>query len=176
VRHVVARCPRCGVEHDEAAGGACEACGTPLRAWCRRHGREDGWLQGSACPRCAEEARPRPMPQPRPAPARPTWPPTPPRLLSAADLEPLTDLEMDVAPPPAQTGCLGHVGAMAAVMLICTVGIGLACLGVGVMIALLSGDDSAIPAIGTAGVLGGVLAGIGGCLKYLFDLWTGNDE
>lgn len=65
-RHVVERCPRCGVEHEGPTRGACEACDTPLRLWCGRHGREAGWLDGPSCPRCAEEAA-RP---PRPAPAR----------------------------------------------------------------------------------------------------------
>lgn len=80
--HVVERCPSCGVEH-EAAGGCCEACGTPLRPWCRRHGREAGWLPGPHCPRCAEEAARPPVAArarataPAPAPDRPassSWP------------------------------------------------------------------------------------------------------
>lgn len=53
--HVVERCPSCGVEHETPGDGTCEACGTPLRAWCRTHSRETGWLKGSACDRCAEE-------------------------------------------------------------------------------------------------------------------------
>jgi hypothetical protein len=65
-RHVVDRCPSCGVEHDVRMH-ACEACDTPLRPWCRVHGGEMGWLDGPACPRCAEAAA-RP---PRPAPAVP---------------------------------------------------------------------------------------------------------
>jgi hypothetical protein len=63
-RHVVDRCPSCGVEHDVRMH-ACEACDTPLRPWCRVHGGEMGWLTGPACPRCAEDA------------ARYTWPPRP---------------------------------------------------------------------------------------------------
>jgi hypothetical protein len=54
-RHVVDRCPSCGVEHDVRVH-ACEACDTPLRPWCRVHGGEMGWLDGPACPRCAEDA------------------------------------------------------------------------------------------------------------------------
>lgn len=65
-RHVVDRCPSCGVEHDVRVD-ACEACDTPLRPWCRVHGVEMGWLDGPACPRCAEDAA-RPS---RPAPAAP---------------------------------------------------------------------------------------------------------
>jgi rRNA maturation protein Nop10 len=53
--HVVERCPNCGVEHDVSAA-ACEACHQPLRYWCRRHGRDAGWLAGPDCPRCAEDA------------------------------------------------------------------------------------------------------------------------
>jgi hypothetical protein len=68
--HVVERCPSCGVEHDVSADSLCEACDTPLRLWCSRHGRETGWLEAAGCPRCAEElARPpaaSPPPSPRP--------------------------------------------------------------------------------------------------------------
>jgi hypothetical protein len=55
IRHVVDRCPSCGVEH-EVRTHACEACDTPLRPWCRVHGREIDWMDGAACPRCAEDA------------------------------------------------------------------------------------------------------------------------
>jgi hypothetical protein len=65
--HVVERCPSCGLEHDVSEAGACEACQAPLRYWCRRHGRDAGWLAGADCPRCAEEAA-RPAPPLRPAP------------------------------------------------------------------------------------------------------------
>jgi hypothetical protein len=88
-RHVVERCPCCGVEHDVSADSLCEACDTPLRAWCRTHSREFGWLDGESCPRCAREAAPRVAPPPRenpssaprrPAvvPTRPLPPPRPP--------------------------------------------------------------------------------------------------
>ncbi|HEX6371904.1 MAG TPA: hypothetical protein VF006_23475 [Longimicrobium sp.] len=60
-RHVVDRCPSCGVEH-EVRAHACEACDTPLRAWCRVHGGETGWLDGPACTRCAEDAARPPRP------------------------------------------------------------------------------------------------------------------
>lgn len=66
--YVVERCPSCGLEHDVSEAGACEACHEPLRYWCRRHGRDAGWLAGPDCPRCAEEAA-RPAPPPRPAPS-----------------------------------------------------------------------------------------------------------
>lgn len=72
--HVVQRCPSCGVEHEAAGIDACEACGTALRAWCQRHGRESGWLDGPDCPQCVEEAA-----RPRPAPAPRVPPPAPPR-------------------------------------------------------------------------------------------------
>lgn len=54
--HVVERCPACGMEHQQAVGGRCEACGAALRRWCRVHGHEAGWLNSGACPRCAQEA------------------------------------------------------------------------------------------------------------------------
>lgn len=63
-RHVVERCPSCGVEHDVSADSLCEACDTPLRAWCRAHSRETGWLDGPACARCAKEDAPRPAAAP----------------------------------------------------------------------------------------------------------------
>ncbi|HEX2206563.1 MAG TPA: hypothetical protein VHG93_02715 [Longimicrobium sp.] len=53
---VVERCPACGVEHDHPTGGACEACHTPVRMWCRAHSGEIGWLRETPCPRCLEEA------------------------------------------------------------------------------------------------------------------------
>jgi hypothetical protein len=56
----VERCPSCGVEHDVSADSICGACDTPLRAWCRAHSREAGWLDGPACDRCAKEAAPAP--------------------------------------------------------------------------------------------------------------------
>jgi hypothetical protein len=52
VKRVVERCPTCGVEHETLGDGTCEACGTPLRVWCRTHSREIGWLAGDECPRC----------------------------------------------------------------------------------------------------------------------------
>jgi hypothetical protein len=80
--YVVERCPRCGVEHDTSAESICEACDTPLRPWCRVHGRETGWLDGPACTRCAkvakrparrtrEAAAPRPLAYAVPAPVPP---------------------------------------------------------------------------------------------------------
>jgi hypothetical protein len=60
--HVVERCPSCGVEHEGLQASVCEACHAPLRYWCRRHGRDAGWLQDPACPRCVQEAAlPRPL-------------------------------------------------------------------------------------------------------------------
>jgi hypothetical protein len=67
-RHVVERCPSCGVEHEAPGDGTCEACGTVLRHWCRAHGPETGWLDAPACSRCAEEAARPPVPQPAPRP------------------------------------------------------------------------------------------------------------
>src|SRR5687768_6042520 len=87
MKRIVERCPTCGVEHETDAA-ACEACGAPLRHWCRTHSRELGWLDDAYCIRCeTEEARrtgrpvrPRPpvaaAPPPPPVPA--TLPPPPP--------------------------------------------------------------------------------------------------
>lgn len=74
-RHLVDRCPSCGVEHDAGGVRECEACGAALRLWCRAHSRETGWLSEPACARCAEEAArhaaPAPPPPREPAAARP---------------------------------------------------------------------------------------------------------
>lgn len=96
---VIARCPNCGVEHDDAAasGGPCEVCGTTLRNWCRLHSREIGWLDSPECPRCAAEAaavraRPAPprapAPVPAPAPRPPVRPAPPARHAPRAPAEP----------------------------------------------------------------------------------------
>jgi hypothetical protein len=82
VKRVIERCPNCGVEHDNPVGGECEVCGTQLRYWCRVHGPEIGFMDTTACPRCAAEAaRPTPPPRapappPSSAPRRPTPAPT----------------------------------------------------------------------------------------------------
>jgi hypothetical protein len=73
VKRVIERCPNCGVEHDEAVGGECEVCGTPLRFWCRVHGKEIGFLSSAECPRCVAEEqarRTRPVPPRAPTPSR----------------------------------------------------------------------------------------------------------
>lgn len=163
---VVQRCPSCGVEHDAADAAACEACGTPLRAWCPRHGRETGWLASSACPRCAEEAAgirvaapPRPLrveaaaapepaaaPMPAPAPAAPAAPAVP-------------------EPPP---GFFGRLMVMVFIMVISTfvagvvfVGIGLAGLGLG----LLHGVE-AFRITAALGAVLGALFGVVTCVSY----------
>jgi hypothetical protein len=82
VKRVIERCPNCGVEHDDAHGGACEVCGTTLRYWCRVHSREIGWLDAPECPRCAAESAaysPR-VPTPPPPAPRVDAPPPPPRV------------------------------------------------------------------------------------------------
>ena len=84
VTRVIERCPTCGVEHETPGDGTCEACGTPLRAWCRTHSRDIGWLKGSACDRCVEEEAVRsarlrryavPVEQPGARPTPPAGPP-----------------------------------------------------------------------------------------------------
>ena len=74
---IVERCPSCGVEHDVAEVGECEACGSPLRYWCRTHSREIGWLEGADCPRCppgTARVKPRPAAPPSTRPAAPAVP------------------------------------------------------------------------------------------------------
>lgn len=101
-RHVIERCPSCGLEHDERAD-ECQACHTALRYWCRAHSREVGWLERAECRRCAEdEARRRPRASEKavplraaaPAPATPPAPRTvtaPPPVLPGPPGEPARD-------------------------------------------------------------------------------------
>lgn len=70
-RHVVDRCPTCGVEHEHDGVYECEACHTPLRSWCRVHSRQSGWLDGVVCLRCDPHAVPRARPLPPPPPPVP---------------------------------------------------------------------------------------------------------
>jgi hypothetical protein len=117
-RHVVERCPRCGVEHDISADSICEACDTPLRAWCRTHGREFGWLDGEACPRCAAEAaRPPAAPPvppvtlrrpPAPSPIRPEPRPVPePSFVPTAPGRPSREIRDDGGSVPGVTPGFG---------------------------------------------------------------------
>lgn len=108
MNRIVERCPSCGVEHDEPTH-ECEACGSPVRFWCRTHSREIGWLESDVCPRCPPSAaRPRP---PKPVPPRTVAPtPAPPAGAAAAsasrpylrfDRAPAPAVEAPAAPPPA---------------------------------------------------------------------------
>jgi hypothetical protein len=100
VKRVIERCPNCGVEHDDPVGGACEVCGTPLRFWCRVHGKDAGWLDSAECPRCLAEAAARrapPRPPVREAP-RPPLRETPARV--EAPRRPRRPVPFDSAPPP----------------------------------------------------------------------------
>lgn len=167
VRHVVARCPRCGVEHDVSAGAVCEACHTPLRPWCRAHGRETGWLDGPACPRCAEEAarppsRPRPLAIPCPAPALPA------HVDSASS--PTATAPAPAAPPP--RGRVAH--GMVMILMMLTAAGGGAMLGViAGFVYVLSGrgalPDSAVR-FAVAGAVLGVLFGGFSCVHYVHKL------
>ncbi|HEY7769748.1 hypothetical protein [Longimicrobium sp.] len=98
---VIERCPNCGVEHDEAVGGECEVCGTPLRFWCRVHGKEIGFLASAECPRCqAEEQarRSRPVPPRAPAPSRGDAPRAPVEMAPRRPRR--TPAGFDAPPPP----------------------------------------------------------------------------
>ena len=94
---IVERCPNCGVEHDVAEVGECEACGSALRYWCRTHSREIGWLEGGECPRCPPGTA-RIKPRPAPAAPRATAPPPP-----AIPVAPRTTATVAAVPPPAAT-------------------------------------------------------------------------
>jgi hypothetical protein len=98
VTRIVERCPSCGVEHDVAEVGECEACGTALRYWCRTHSREIGWLDGTECPRCppgTARIKPRAV-----APAPPP-PPVAPRVTAKAAAPPPPAIIVTPAPLPA---------------------------------------------------------------------------
>jgi hypothetical protein len=160
--HVVGRCPSCGVEH-ESGGGDCEACGTPLRSWCRRHGRDVGWLAVSACPRCDEEAA-RPLAAPRarvapsaaPPPATPerpsSWPGgrSPREILRGAAREPppepapkdVQDLSYEVG-GALGLGCVGWIAGMF----------------LGVLASVVTGADVLL-----TGRIGGLLFGLAGLM------------
>lgn len=93
MKRVIERCPNCGVEHDVAEVGECEACGSPLRYWCRTHSREFGWLESAECPRCPPgTARIKPRPAPPP-------PPPAPRATAAATAPPPAASSPVVTPP-----------------------------------------------------------------------------
>ena len=105
---IVERCPSCGVEHDIAEVGECEACGSPLRFWCRTHSREIGWLDGADCPRCppgTARVKPRPTPAPPPS-TRPAAPAAPRATATAAATAatpapaPATPVTARTPPPP----------------------------------------------------------------------------
>ena len=125
VRHVVDRCPSCGVEHGVPMR-ECEACDTPLRPWCRVHGREIGWLDGPRCLRCAqEEARRTPrtaapslaMPCPAPAVFTTAASPAP---ASAAGVVPVAEVPADAAKPPRPLRPREHLGVMFLMLLLST--------------------------------------------------------
>jgi hypothetical protein len=127
MRNVVARCPRCGVEHDETANSICDACDTPLRAWCSRHGRETGWLASSACPRCAEEtARPSPTRRaatlPCPDVSHTLAPAASISAPASAGLSPVEKVAADAAAPTKPTNLAGHLFVMLLIMLMTTGG------------------------------------------------------
>jgi hypothetical protein len=164
-RYVVNRCPSCGVEHETPGDGACEACGETLRSWCRRHGRETGWLSGPACHRCTEEAA-RPAPAPpvaRPAPAPPVIhplaerPPFPHPVPAdrPARRRALTPVEPD-APPPSVLASMG--GRLLSVALLAFIG-----WQAGVVAGAIYGFNQGIGVEPTAGEWGR-LGGIGGLL------------
>ncbi|HZG42641.1 MAG TPA: hypothetical protein VEY93_06735 [Longimicrobium sp.] len=104
MKRVIERCPNCGVEHDEAVGGECEVCGTPLRFWCRVHGKEIGFLASAECPRCVAEEqarRTRAVPPRAPAPSRGATPREP---VEAPPRRPRRPPVVFDSPPPPYAG------------------------------------------------------------------------
>jgi hypothetical protein len=105
---VVDRCPSCGVEHDHPVH-ECEACGSSVRYWCRKHSREIGWLSSDVCPRCPPGAAraPRPVPPPPPVAVPTSEPPAgpapelPPRPWLRFEHRPATPAETPPANPTA---------------------------------------------------------------------------
>jgi hypothetical protein len=170
-RHVVERCPRCGVEHD-ARAGECEACQTPLRYWCRAHGRETGWLDGPACARCAQETA-RPAPRRRaaalPCPdfssaAAGVAPP-------AATPAPREKVPADAARRPARAyGPAGHAFVMFLILLMAAGGGALA--GVVLGFALTGPEILAVTALrwGIGGGVAGLAFGGWTCADYVKNL------
>jgi hypothetical protein len=162
-RHVVDRCPSCGVEHDVRVD-ACEACHTPLRYWCRAHGHETGWLKGPACARCAEEAAraPAPAPPPTRAPVRPTpgpkTPPAPapapePRFVAPARGRPLREVLGDSGTASGGAGTARRVPL--GIVLIVVLGLGLGGLLVSQVGSSAPLSDAAVGWLGiTCGLLG----------------------
>jgi hypothetical protein len=175
-RHVVDRCPSCGVEHDVRAR-ECEACDTPLRAWCRVHGREIGWLDGPRCRRCAQEAvrgtrRAPSLAMPCPAPAPFTTAPAP-APATAAGVAPPDGVVADAARPrPLRPG--EHFGVMFLMLLLSTASVTLAAV-VAAFLYLLSGrgtlPDTALR-FATVGAVVGLGFGMLICVHYAISLRT----
>ena len=171
MKHVVERCPRCGVEHEAPGDGTCEACGDALRPWCRVHGPASGWLDGPACPRCAEEAA-RPRPLPCPAPALPVTmcaaapPRTGPRARVGvrAGARGAAPVERDAPPPPV----LVRVGIGVVTALTTGFGFWLFGLAAGFIHAFMTDATyHAVPSWGRAAGMAGLLAGSMKALRYV---------
>jgi hypothetical protein len=157
--HVVDRCPSCGVEH-EVRANECEACGSALRAWCRRHSHETGWLDGPACVRCVEEAaRPvaAPVRPPAPAPAVATAPAA---VSRGGDGVGKTGIAKHFARPPHMRQA-DYVASLTMLLLICTGG------GIVVLILVL-GDVAELTAGRT--VAAAIAGGMYGVWCFALDL------
>jgi hypothetical protein len=174
MRHVVERCPRCGVEHEASADSLCKACEMPLRAGCRVHSRETGWLDGPACDRCAREAAH--PPQQRRASALPC----PDFSAAAAGAAPASfsqstggaPLELPPAPPRRTHTPLEHLFFMLLMMLLAA--------GGGAMLGVLAGFAFMLSGRGTlpdtalrftlAGAIMGLLFGSVLSVRYIRSL------
>jgi hypothetical protein len=176
MRTVLERCPRCGVEHDTSADSICEACDTPLRAWCRAHSREIGWLEGPGCHRCAEEAAPAATRTRASAPALPC-PDFSAAAAGAASPRPSVAGEAPVETlgvPRKPLDPVEHLFIMLLMMLMAT--------GGGTLLSVLAGFVYVLSGRGTlpdtplrfaiAGAVLGLLSGGVSCAKYLRSLRT----
>jgi hypothetical protein len=178
IRHVVDRCPSCGVEH-EVRTHACEACDTPLRAWCRMHSHETGWLEGPGCRRCAQEAARRTrrttapslaMPCPAPAPFTTAASPTPASGAGAASLDDIVANASRPRPIPPHI----HLAVMFLMLLLFTGSFTLVSV-VAAFLYLLSGrgilPDTALY-FATYGAIFGLIIGVVACVQYVIQFPT----
>lgn len=171
-RHVVERCPCCGVEHDTSADTLCEACDTPLRAWCRAHSRETGWLDSAACPRCAEEARPA---RTAPSVAMPCPAPSLPSSVAPLPHSPApgaAPVAAERGTPPAPMQLREHLVVMLLMMLVTAGGGTLAGVVAGFVYAFSGRGTLPDTALRCAlgGVLIGMLAGAALCTRHVTSL------
>jgi hypothetical protein len=177
-RYVIDRCPICGVEHD-ARARACEACDTPLRAWCRVHSRDIGWLDDAACARCAEDAARRTRRAAAPSLAMPCPAPSMPASIPAASslpagVAPPHGVVAEAAKPSRPLRPQEHFGVMFLMLLLSTASVTLAAV-VAAFLYLLSGrgtlPDTALR-FAAVGAVVGLVIGILTAVHYATTIRT----